>query len=107
MERLSIGEFATRSRLSHKALRLYDELGLLTPAAVDPDTGYRSYEVAQLEQARLVAALRRIAVPLAEIKAIPTSRCHRGPLRAGPRSTSRCHCARGDAAIRRDADVHE
>ena len=70
MERLSIGEFATRSRLSHKALRLYDELGLLVPAAVDPDTGYRSYEVAQLEQARLVAALRRIAVPLAEIKAI-------------------------------------
>ncbi len=70
MERLSIGEFATRSRLSHKALRLYGELGLLEPAAVDPDTGYRSYEVGQLEQARLVAALRRIAVPLAEIKAI-------------------------------------
>ena len=70
MERLSIGEFATRSRLSHKALRLYDELGLLVPAAVDPDTGYRSYDVAQLEQARLVALLRRIAVPLAEIKAI-------------------------------------
>ena len=70
MERLSIGEFSVRSRLSPKALRLYQELGLLEPAAVDPDTGYRSYEAAQLERANLIALLRRIALPLAEIKAI-------------------------------------
>ena len=70
MERLSIGEFGVRSRLSPKALRLYQELGLLEPAAVDPDTGYRSYQLAQLEQAHLIALLRRIALPLAEIKAI-------------------------------------
>ena len=70
MERLSIGEFAVRSRLSRKALRLYDELGLLVPAAVDPETGYRSYQLAQLEQAHLIALLRRMALPLAEIKAI-------------------------------------
>ena len=72
MERLSIGEFSARSRLSPKALRLYQELGLLEPTAVDPDTGYRSYELAQLEQAHLIALLRRIALPLAEIKAILT-----------------------------------
>ena len=73
MERLiSIGEFSARSRLSPKALRLYQELGLLEPAAVDPDTGYRSYELAQLEQAHLIALLRRIALPLAEIKTILT-----------------------------------
>jgi effector-binding domain-containing protein len=41
---VSIGAFARRSRLSLKALRLYDELGLLTPARVDPETGYRSGE---------------------------------------------------------------
>ena len=70
MERLSIGEFSVRSRLSPKALRLYQELGLLEPAAVDPDTGYRSYEVAQLERAHLIALLRQIALPLAEIKAL-------------------------------------
>ena len=70
MERLSIGEFSARSRLSPKALRLYQELGLLEPAAVDPDTGYRSYELAQLKQAHLIALLRRIALPLAEIRAI-------------------------------------
>jgi DNA-binding transcriptional MerR regulator len=70
VERLSIGEFGARARLSPKALRLYQELGLLEPAAVDPDTGYRSYDPAQLEQAHLIALLRRIALPLAEIKAI-------------------------------------
>ena len=81
MERLSIGEFSARSRLSPKALRLYQELGLLEPAAVDPDTGYRSYELAQLEQAHLIALLRRIDLPLAEIKAIlalePAAAAHR------------------------------
>jgi hypothetical protein len=40
---LTIGVFAKASRLSPKALRLYDELGLLTPARVDPVTGYRRY----------------------------------------------------------------
>jgi DNA-binding transcriptional MerR regulator len=67
---MSIGEFAGRSRLSPKALRLYDELGLLPPARVDEDSGYRFYEPGQLGQARLIAALRRLQVPLAEIKAI-------------------------------------
>ena len=70
MELMSIGEFARQSRLSQKVLRLYDELGLLLPARVDPDSGYRSYEIGQLERARLVATLREIGVPLAEIKVV-------------------------------------
>jgi DNA-binding transcriptional MerR regulator len=70
MSMVSIGEFARGSRLSPKALRLYDELGLLAPAHVDPDTGYRWYAATQLDQARLVAALRRIGVPLARIRDI-------------------------------------
>ena len=41
MEEVSIGEFARRSRLSVKALRLYDELGVLVPARVDETSGYR------------------------------------------------------------------
>ncbi|GAA2167455.1 MerR family transcriptional regulator [Actinomadura napierensis] len=65
---VAIGEFARMSRLSPKALRLYDELGLLVPAHVDPDTGYRKYATAQLERARKVADLRRLGVPLARIK---------------------------------------
>ena len=70
MDQMSIGEFARRSRLSAKALRLYDELGLLPPARVDAVSGYRLYEPGQLKQARLIAALRQLQVPLAEIKAI-------------------------------------
>jgi DNA-binding transcriptional MerR regulator len=70
MDQMSIGEFARQSRLSAKALRLYDELGLLLPAHVDEASGYRFYEPGQLKQARLIAALRQLQVPLAEIKAI-------------------------------------
>ena len=70
MDQMSIGEFAARSRLSAKALRLYDERGLLPPAHVDDDYGYRFYEPGQLGQARLIAALRELQVSLAEIKAI-------------------------------------
>ena len=70
MDLMSIGEFARLSRLSAKALRLYDELGLLPPAQVDPDSGYRWYAAGQLDNARLVASLRQIGVPLAQITVI-------------------------------------
>ncbi|MEU3738480.1 MerR family transcriptional regulator [Streptomyces sp. NPDC032198] len=66
---LSIGEFAARARLSPKALRLYDRLGLLTPAYVDASTGYRHYTAAQVEHARTVVLLRRLGMPLADITA--------------------------------------
>jgi protein phosphatase len=64
---LTIGAFARAAGLSPKALRLYDELGLLRPAQVDPVSGYRFYEPAQLDRARLVAWLRRLGMPLARI----------------------------------------
>ncbi|MGK5532775.1 MerR family transcriptional regulator [Streptomyces sp. URMC 129] len=67
---LTIGAFAKASRLSPKALRLYDELGLLPPARVDPVTGYRLYAPEQLDQARLVAWLRRLGMPLARIQRV-------------------------------------
>ncbi len=54
---MGIGEFARKSLLSPKALRLYDELGLLRPASVDPDTGYRWYSEGQLNSASRI--LRR------------------------------------------------
>ncbi|MFI1487184.1 MerR family transcriptional regulator [Streptomyces sp. NPDC020747] len=64
---LTIGAFAARARLSPKALRLYDRLGLLRPAHVDDTTGYRYYRVAQVERARLVFLLRGLDMPLARI----------------------------------------
>jgi len=51
-------------------LRLYDELGLLPSARVDPDSSYRFYDLGQLDRARLVSSLRQIGVPLAQIKLI-------------------------------------
>src|SRR5262249_28123847 len=67
MSLLSSGEFAARSRLSPKALRLYAERGLLLPACIDPSTGYRFYGDAELERARRIALLRAIGMPLAQI----------------------------------------
>ncbi|MEU5795801.1 MerR family transcriptional regulator [Streptomyces sp. NPDC047813] len=64
---LTIGAFAARARLSAKALRLYDRLGLLAPAYVDGSSGYRYYRAAQVERARLVALLRQLDMPLARI----------------------------------------
>jgi PPM family protein phosphatase len=70
VELLTIGAFARAARLSPKALRLYDELGLLPPAAVDGESGYRLYDPAQLERARLIAWLRRLGMPLARIRTV-------------------------------------
>lgn len=63
-----IGRFAAASRLSLKALRIYDKLGLLRPAYVDADSGYRYYRNDQLRTARLVGLLRRLDMPLDTIK---------------------------------------
>jgi PPM family protein phosphatase len=72
VELMTSGAFARASGLSRKALRLYDELGLLLPVRVDPDTQYRFYSPDQLQQARLVAWLRRLGMPLATIRSVST-----------------------------------
>ncbi|MDQ2876550.1 MAG: MerR family DNA-binding transcriptional regulator, partial [Actinomycetota bacterium] len=64
---LTIGEFARQARLTAKALRIYDEIGLLRPAGVDPFSGHRRYEAGQLRSARLIAMLRGADLGLAEI----------------------------------------
>jgi DNA-binding transcriptional MerR regulator len=68
VEEIGIGEFARRSRLSLKALRLYDERGVLVPSRVDQASGYRYYGTAQLDEAHLVVMLRQLQFPLAAIK---------------------------------------
>jgi serine/threonine protein phosphatase PrpC len=70
VELLTIGAFARAARLTPKALRLYDEVGLLPPAAVDPESGYRFYDPDQLAHARLIAQLRGIGMPLADIRTV-------------------------------------
>jgi DNA-binding transcriptional MerR regulator len=87
MSLLTIGEFAALSRLSAKALRRYDELGLLRPARVDAHNGYRWYEPEQVEYAQRVALLRRLGVPPARIPELafdaPALRAHWAAVEAG------------------------
>jgi DNA polymerase III subunit beta len=64
---LGIGDMARASGLSVSALRFYDRAGVLPPAYVDPGTGYRWYTTDQVRAARIVAGLRRVAMPLAQI----------------------------------------
>ncbi|WP_443069716.1 MerR family transcriptional regulator [Streptomyces sp. SAT1] len=82
-ELLTIGAFAARARLSAKALRLYDRLGLLVPAQVDEASGYRYYRASQTERARLVALLRRLDMPLARVAEVLAAAELDGPGAAG------------------------
>ena len=66
-ELLSIGRFAQLVGLTAKALRHYDELGLLRPAHVDDFTGYRWYSLEQARDAVAIRRLRAFELPLDEI----------------------------------------
>lgn len=68
---MTIGEFATETRLSRRALRIYDSMGLLRPVAVDDCTGYRRYSVDQIATARRIRLFRGIGMPLADINTLP------------------------------------
>ena len=65
---IPIGRFAQAARLSQKALRLYDENGLLPPVRVDEESGYRYYDWHQVRRARRIALLRQAGLSLAEIR---------------------------------------
>jgi DNA-binding transcriptional MerR regulator/effector-binding domain-containing protein len=62
----SIGEFARMGTVSIRTLRHYDEIGLLRPAQVDPETGYRSYSADQLGQLNRIIALKDLGFSLTQ-----------------------------------------
>jgi DNA-binding transcriptional MerR regulator len=66
-DRLTIGQIARLSGLTTRALRHYDKLGVLRPAAVGDDNGYRLYDRDQVEVARQIRVLRELEVPLDEV----------------------------------------
>jgi len=66
----SIGEFSQITGLSVKALHFYDENGLLPPASVDSATGYRYYNAASVERARMISRLRELQFPLEDIQRV-------------------------------------
>jgi len=67
---LLIGDFARRCRLPVSTLRYYDQIGLLTPAVVDPVSGYRRYTLEQLDAAVMIARLRAIGTTPQTIAAV-------------------------------------
>jgi DNA-binding transcriptional MerR regulator len=69
---MPIGAFTKRTRLSYKALRLYDAMGLLTPAFVDEGSSYRYYSEEQVEKAKLIGLLRQLEMPLNRIANVLT-----------------------------------
>lgn len=65
---MPIGRFSKACRLTIKALRYYDEQGLLKPAYIDRDTNYRYYKSHQAKEAIMISMLRDIDIPIARIK---------------------------------------
>lgn len=66
----SIGDFASHGRVSVRMLRHYDAIGLLPPARVDPATGYRSYDAAQLSRLNRIVALKGLGFTLDQVRSI-------------------------------------
>jgi DNA-binding transcriptional MerR regulator len=66
----SVGEFSKITGLSIKAVHLYHEKGLLTPALIDSQTGYRYFDGRNVEQARTIRKLREMSFSLEEIRIV-------------------------------------
>jgi DNA-binding transcriptional MerR regulator len=67
VDQIPIGKFSFMTRLSQKALRLYDRKGLLVPEAKDHFTGYRYYTIAQLEKGMIIKTLTFLSFSLEEV----------------------------------------
>ncbi len=67
---LTIGDFARATHLSVKALRYYHSVGVLTPADVDPATGYRRYRAEQIALAQVIRRFRNLDMPIEDIQAV-------------------------------------
>jgi DNA-binding transcriptional MerR regulator len=67
---LTIGDFSRATHLSVKTLRHYHRVGLLAPADVDADTGYRRYTAGQIPTAQVIRRFRDLDMPLDQIHAV-------------------------------------
>lgn len=72
-ELLSIGEMARLKNVTVKALRYYERIGVLAPAYVDPQTGYRYYELSQSMDVDVIIMCGELGMPLKELAS------YRGP----------------------------
>jgi DNA-binding transcriptional MerR regulator len=67
---LAIGDFSRATHLSIKTLRHYHQVGLLEPAEIDSDTGYRRYSTEQIPVAQVIRRFRDLDMPLGLIGAV-------------------------------------
>jgi DNA-binding transcriptional MerR regulator len=65
---LSIGDFSRATHMSVKMLRHYHQIGLLEPADINPDNGYRSYTAEQIPTAQVIRRFRDLQMPLEQIR---------------------------------------
>jgi len=65
---LKIGEFSRLGRVTVRALRHYEDIGLLVPEIVDQWTGYRYYAVGQLQKIQSITTLKSLGYSLEEIR---------------------------------------
>lgn len=71
---LRIGEFSKINHISIQTLRFYDQIGLLRPYEVDPETNYRYYHINQSSLVDSIQYLRQLDFSLKEIKEILSDR---------------------------------
>lgn len=97
---LAIGDFSRATHLSVKTLRHYHQIGLLAPAAVDPDTGYRRYATDQIPTAQVIRRFRDLDMPLDTIHAVLDA-----PDAASRNTLIAAHLARLEAELARTQDA--
>jgi len=67
---LPIGKMAMANRVSVATLRLYDQMGLLAPAYIDEQTGYRYYDIRQSARLDIIRCMRDLEMPLSDIRTL-------------------------------------
>jgi DNA-binding transcriptional MerR regulator len=67
---LTIGRFSVMTQLSVKTLRHYHRVGLLEPAEVDAETGYRYYTTGQVSTAHVIRRFRDLGMPVEELRSV-------------------------------------
>lgn len=65
-----IGDFSKMSKVTIKALRFYEKVGLLIPSYINESNGYRYYESSQLMDISKIVSLKQIGLSIEEIKKV-------------------------------------
>jgi DNA-binding transcriptional MerR regulator len=79
---MRIGDFARLARVSVRAVRFYDQTGLLRAASIDQDSGYRQYDIRQLERLRQIRALQDLGFSLRDVQELLRSDLPKSAVRA-------------------------